>query len=502
MLPRVLCESLCSLEPGADRLAFSCEWWVDAAGRPVGDARFFRSVIRSAAKLAYSDAQAMIDAAGEEAAAAAGRAAFESRAAALPDASRPPPVAAAWTDLAADTRALWGLAQARRAARFAAGALRLDNTKLIFRLAPDGAPTSAHPHVHGEANQLVEEWMLAANGAAAARLAAHAPTRALLRRHPPPAERKLAEVAEAVLGAVGVSLDVSSAGALHTSLAAAAAALPADAAAALTLLCTKPMQLATYDCAGAVEGGVGAMGHYALAMSLYTHFTSPIRRYPDVLVHRMLAATLEADSGGSADPGDDAWWHARGVGLPAAVAAAAAHCNERKLAAKAVQDASSRLFLADLVKRAPRVAVAVATAVGGARFFDCHVPALGVDVRVSVEEAVTAGVLLAGWDGGEKTLTLRKGERRGGGGGDAFTLPPLHNPDGLTPLVLPITVSLLTALPVVVTAEGGGRGGGAALTAALLVEGVGAWAAAAAAGPAPPAEEGSLSVVDDLAGAD
>jgi len=502
MLPRVLCESLCSLEPGAARLAFSCEWWVDARGGAVGGARFYRSVIRSVAKLAYGDAQAMLDAGDGERAAAAGREAFDARRAALPDGSRPPPVAASWTDLAADTRALWALARARRAARFGAGALRLDNTKLIFRLAPDGAPTSAHAHVHGEANQLVEEWMLAANGAAAERLASRAPTRALLRRHPPPAQSKLEEVAAAVKDAVGVTLDVSSAGALHASLTAAAATLPPAAAAALTLLCTKPMQLATYDCAGAVAGGVEAMGHYALAMRLYTHFTSPIRRYPDVLVHRMLAATLDggSDGGAPSPPCDDDWWHARGVAEPAAVAAAAAHCNERKLAAKAVQDASSKLFLADLVRRAPRVAVAVATSVGGSRFLDCHIPALGVDVRVSVEDAVAAGEVVAGWDGGAKALTLREGGGGGGGGGVDTPPPrPLHNPDNLPPLTLPVTITLLASLTVVVTAVGGGRGGGATLTATLLVQGAGMWATA---GDSSPVDEGALGIVDDLAGAD
>ncbi len=91
-------------------------------------------------------------------------------------------------------RALGALAAHMRRRRFAGGALRLDNVKLVFRLGADGNPATAEPHVQREANQLVEELMLKANMAVAALLADAWPGAALLRRHPPPLERKMAEL--------------------------------------------------------------------------------------------------------------------------------------------------------------------------------------------------------------------------------------------------------------------------------------------------------------------
>lgn len=498
----------------------------------------------------------MIDAPDAAAAAAAGEAAFSARVTAWSSATSPPPPAplAPWAALAADTRALAALAAARRAARFAAGALRLDNTKLVFRLDEGGAPVEAWAHVHREANQMIEEFMLLANMCAAARLHARLPAHALLRRHPPPAQRQLDELATTVAAATGWELDVGSAGALQRSLADARAAFVAadgagggDRAAALTLMCTKPMQVAAYVCAGTVgvkKRGAGggdaddraaavasppsspATAHYALAVDLYTHFTSPIRRYPDVLVHRMLAATLAADGFCVDDaaapprpPVPASALAAAGVPDPDAVAAAAAHCNERKAAAKKVQDASGRLFLVALVRATPRAAVAVVTAVGGASYVDAHVPSLGVDVRISVDDEAHGGGVGGAWDGEGRVLTVRRGGgREGGGGGGAADahgggappapLPRLHNPDRLAPVPLPLSLALLTPVPVVVTArEGGGREpGGGELTASLLVDGS-RWAAAAAAGggageAATVVAGGRLGVVDDLLGAD
>ena len=479
----------------------------------------------------------MLDAPDLASAAAAGEAAYAARSARAP--SGLPPPRADWRELAADTRALWALASARRTARFAAGALRLDNTKLVFTLCPTtGAPLAATPHEHQAANQLVEECMLLANECAARRLAAATPSVALLRRHPPPSQSKLDELAACVAAAAGVEVDTASAGALHASLSAARAAMvraagpdaaaAANAAArgaALTLMCTKPMQMAAYVCAGEVAGrkksggddddaaggdddhplsdSVGsACAHYALAVRLYTHFTSPIRRYPDVLVHRMLAATLVGGGGGGGKKGGTLSivpppiLTEHGIPPPDAVAEAAAHCNERKAAAKSVQDASGRLFLAAMLSEVPRAAVAVVTSVGGARFFDAHVPALGVDIRITVEEQEDVA---GAWDPEGRVLTLTPKDGGGEGGDDASPLPlRLHNPDSLAPAPLPLPLTLLTPIPVVITAVKGTRGD---VQASVLAHG-GRWASAAAVESVDAAAVGTSGMVDDLLGAD
>ncbi len=107
---------------------------------------------------------------------------------------RMPAARGARAQVVADVRALGALAGHMRRRRFAGGALRLDNVKLNFRLGADGNPAAAEPHVQREANQLVEELMLKANMAVAALLADAWPAAALLRRHPPPLERKMAEL--------------------------------------------------------------------------------------------------------------------------------------------------------------------------------------------------------------------------------------------------------------------------------------------------------------------
>ena len=104
---------------------------------------------------------------------------------------------------------------------------------------------------------------------------------------------------------------------------------------ALTSMTSKPMQLARYFCAGMLDDE-NDFRHYALNVPLYTHFTSPIRRYPDVLVHRLLAAAL----------GDEA----RPEVSAAELMLQCEHCNDKRKAAKAVQDLSNDLFFACFVK--------------------------------------------------------------------------------------------------------------------------------------------------------
>lgn len=370
MLPRLLCEELCSLNPGVDRLAFSIEWTMTEDGI-VKDTWAGRSIIRSCGKLSYPQVQELIDRK------------------ATPDGAPPEGVVLhdghAWSDVAKDALALHKVASAMRRRRFEVhGALRLDNVRLYFELNEEGKAIGYGVYEQKEANRLVEEFMLAANMTAARMISEAFPDKAILRRHMPPNAHKLQELATNVakLLPTAPKLDVSSAGALQASLAALRDTVGPEVAEVVTLLCTKPMQTAQYFCTGNEEDP-SYWRHYALAVEQYTHFTSPIRRYPDVLVHRLLAAALDKSSGkkgaGKKLPGTDR------------IAEIAAHANDRKTAAKAAQDGSLKLYLASLLLDRPGVYTAVVVGLGGSRFVDAYVPVLGCDVRVHMDKVVKGG---------------------------------------------------------------------------------------------------------------
>jgi 15-cis-phytoene desaturase len=274
MVPERLGEDLCSLFSGVDRLAFSALVELSADGEVLG-ARFVKTVIRSKAALSYAQAQARID---DKA-----------------DAS----------ELTLGLRTLNTLAKALNARRRARGSLVLASPEVRFQL--DDA--SAEPKDMGvyelkETNAMVEEFMLLANTAVAREIHRHFPQFAILRRHPPPRagafdtlQRALAQLSPAV------GLNVGSSRELADSLDAAVGfRLPGGAGGAsgepfdpylnklVRIMATRSMQQAEYFRAGA--HAQDAFWHYGLAAEIYTHFTSPIRRYADQLVHRMLAAVI------------------------------------------------------------------------------------------------------------------------------------------------------------------------------------------------------------------
>jgi exoribonuclease R len=203
MLPRLLCEQLCSLNPGEDRLAFSVIWQLDAKGEVIpGRTWFGRTVIRSCFKLHYGQAQQLID----------GEAVPELEAVEGLDVG----------GLCTDVQNLAALARQRRARRFEGGALRLDTVKLCFRCdAQTALPIETWTYALKESNSLVsrngylmsrrgcslpanassfdphrasitrrfgqvEEWMLLANESVATKLHETFPRLAVLRRHSSP----------------------------------------------------------------------------------------------------------------------------------------------------------------------------------------------------------------------------------------------------------------------------------------------------------------------------
>ena len=263
MLPKPLTEDICSLRGGVERLTFSVFFRFDKVTNlpvPGIPPRFTKAVIKSNAALTYAEAQAMMDDAEND------------------------------SGLARDLRAINRCARALRKRRLDLGALTLASPEVRFELdAATSDPLDVGMYVTREANQMVEEMMLLANVAAAEATLAAFPSRAMLRRHPTPAPRMFDPLLRAC-AAVNVPVDVSSSKALADSLDAATRPDDPYFNTLLRIVATRCMSQAVYCVSG--QHAANERVHYGLAAPLYTHFTSPIRRYADVVVHRLLNAAL------------------------------------------------------------------------------------------------------------------------------------------------------------------------------------------------------------------
>ncbi|KAJ7368360.1 SSD1 protein [Mycena albidolilacea] len=352
MLPPALSEQLCSLVPGQDRLAFSTIFTIAGDGT-VLKKWFGKTVIKSAAKLAYKDAQNVIE--GQS----------------LGSVAVAPEHGAA--DIEHDIKVLEGIAKKLRARRFQNGTLSLDSLRLQFKLDDHGMPVDCGQYERTDANDLIEEFMLLTNIAVAQHIAVHLPEQALLRRHDNPIERRLNVFSERA-ERLGYQMDTSSSGALMKSF---NAITDPTARRLLELLSFKATHRAKYFCAGMLD--IAKYHHYALNVPLYTHFTSPIRRYADLLVHRQLESVLQ---GVGAEP--------KFTMDRDAVAKVAQQCNIKRDSSILAQEQSAHLFLcvliADLTQRyGPVVRQAKVVGVLDAAF-DVLVPEFGIEKRVHVDQ--------------------------------------------------------------------------------------------------------------------
>ena len=179
-----------------------------------------------------------------------------------------------------------------------------------------------------ESNALVEEFMLLANITVAKKILMNFPTLSVLRRHQPPSQIQFAQLLK-FASSVGVTLDISSSKTLADSLDATVKEGDPYFNKLLRIMSTRCMKPAQYFCSGEIPKDL--WHHYGLAAPVYTHFTSPIRRYADVVVHRLLAASIGV------------------ISLPPANADRArqqdlcSHMNRRHKAAQYVQRASVNL---------------------------------------------------------------------------------------------------------------------------------------------------------------
>ena len=271
MLPERLSSDLCSLRPDVDRLAMVVELRMGAKG-VVLDALFHEAVIRSRARLAYEEAAAWLE---------------DQRSAAPPSSASP---REEWAD---SLLCLDRIATELGDARSEAGGLAIELPEVEIVVDDSGRPVDACLRARNRAHILIEEAMLAANRAVARALdRAERPT--VHRVHAPPPPAKLAELARR-FAALGIELsgDLDAPGVLTSALD-AVRGLPSEERMNMAVL--RAMSQARYE----AESG----GHYALRFDHYLHFTSPIRRYADLEVHRTLRRLIRGEPAAGAPERD------------------------------------------------------------------------------------------------------------------------------------------------------------------------------------------------------
>ena len=280
MLPEKLCNDVCSLRQDEEKLCFSVVMEMDNKGK-VHKTWMGKTVIRSNRRMAYEEAQAVIDSGVSDG-----------------------------TDVANAILALHGIATVLRNQRYKSGAINFESQEVKFILDENAHPTGVYIKESKEANWLIEEFMLLANKTVAeyigkpgktsrtSKTSKTSSTKTFVYRvHDEPNPEKLNTFVEFV-AKLGFSMKVGSRKALAESY----NNLFRDIAGRgeenmIDTIAIRTMSKAYYSTEN--------IGHYGLAFPYYTHFTSPIRRYPDLMVHRLLERYLEGGASVSADEYED-----------------------------------------------------------------------------------------------------------------------------------------------------------------------------------------------------
>ncbi|MCU0806798.1 MAG: ribonuclease R [Candidatus Contendobacter sp.] len=322
MLPEALSNGLCSLNPEVDRLCLVCDIAINAEGRIIRS-RFAEAVIRSHARLTYDTVAAIV-------------------------ADRDPRVRAEYAALVPHLDRLHALYQVLRATREQRGALDFDTQETVIEYGADRKIERILPTERNDAHRLIEECMIAAN-VAAARFLQRQKMPGLYRIHEGPSEDRLNKL-RAFLGELGLGLG----GGEKPS--------PLDYTRLLEQVRDRPdahlIQTVMLRSLAQAIYASGNVGHFGLALDAYAHFTSPIRRYPDLQVHRAIRHAL---NGGK--PADFPATHADLVGL-------GEHCSmtERR-ADEAVRDAVEWLKCEFMLDKVGQVFDGIITGVAGFGLF-------------------------------------------------------------------------------------------------------------------------------------
>ncbi len=291
MLPEALSNGICSLRPKVDRLCVVCEMQVSAEGK-VTRSRFYRAVMHSHARLTYQEAWQFLN--------------------------QDPSAPQLSSEVQESLLALHQVYQAFRRQRSKRGAIDFRGREVYFKFNDAGEVAEIEPSSRNDAHKIIEECMIAANVQAALTLE-KAEVPCAFRVHPPPQERKL----EDLRGALGeLAIKLPPADRLRpkhlSDILGKATARPEQAL--IESLVLRSQSLAVYQPSNA--------GHFGLALKAYAHFTSPIRRYPDLMVHRALIALSEKKVTPGAGADKDA------------LTAVARQCEHAGMAERRAEDAS------------------------------------------------------------------------------------------------------------------------------------------------------------------
>ena len=261
MLPTLLGTDLCSLKPYVERYAFSVVWEI-TADAVVVRADFTKSVIRSREAFSYEQAQARIDNKSQK------------------------------DELTQGMRTLMMLSKRLRQKRMDAGALNLASPEVRVQTESETSdPIDVQTKQMLDTNSLVEEFMLLANISVAQKIYDSFPQTALLRRHAAPPKTNFEELQNQLNIKKGLELRTESSKAVADSLDTCTDPSNPFFNTLIRIMATRCMMSAEYFCSG--TQAEPEFRHYGLASEIYTHFTSPIRRYADLEVHRQLAAAIE-----------------------------------------------------------------------------------------------------------------------------------------------------------------------------------------------------------------
>ncbi|KAH0788561.1 exosome complex exonuclease RRP44 [Histomonas meleagridis] len=256
MLPSLLSENLCSLMGGIERFAFSVVAILDKRTAETKDIWFGRTIILNRDSMSYQKAQQLVEDENDH------------------------------SEIAEGIRQLLYLSRIMKQKRFDAGALKLSSPQLHFVLDSEThEPLRGELYEHLEVNSLVEEFMLYANIEVAKRIYQVFPQSAMLRRHEPPLAARF-DFLNRALKRFHLHIDPESNKTLTETLD-NVGEKEKSLDEIVRIMTTRCMQFAKYFASGTQS--YDNFRHFGLAMPIYTHFTSPIRRYSDLIVHRQLA---------------------------------------------------------------------------------------------------------------------------------------------------------------------------------------------------------------------